>query len=339
MTTALIQFMPMKQRILSGVAPSGNIHIGNYIGAIKQWVHLQKDYDNFFCVVDHHAITTRQVPADLRAKSLEVAKLYFACGIDPDKSAVFIQSHVPAHTELSWILGTLTRVNEMERMTQFKEKAAKNAKNINIGLMTYPILMAADILLYQTKLVPVGEDQTQHLEFARGIAERFNREFADVFTIPDQFTPPQGARIMSLQDPLAKMSKSDKKVAASIGLLDDAETIKKKIAKAVTDSGETVQYRDDKPALKNLLTIYSACTGQSINDIVAHYDGMGYRLFKEGLAKVIVEHLRPIQEKYRQLDEDPAMFHGLLEQGAEKAKLVADATLRNAKEAVGYALL
>lgn len=329
----------MKPRILSGVAPSGNIHIGNYIGAIKQWVQLQKNYDNFFCVVDHHAITVRQNPADLRAKSLEVAKLYFACGIDPEKSAVFIQSHVPAHTELSWILGTITRVNEMERMTQFKEKAAKNAKNINIGLMTYPILMAADILLYNTNLVPVGEDQTQHLEFARGIAERFSREFSNVFTIPEQFTPPQGARIMSLQDPASKMSKSDKKAAATIGLLDDPDTIKKKVAKAVTDSGSTIEYSDDKPALKNLLTIYSACSGQSIPDIVKHYDGTGYKLFKEGLSKVIIEHLRPIQERYRELDEDPTMFHALLSQGAEKAKLVADATLRNAKEAVGYAQL
>lgn len=329
----------MKPRILSGVAPSGNIHIGNYIGAIRQWVQLQKEYDNFFCVVDHHAITVRQEPAELRAKSLEVAKLYFACGIDPEKSAVFIQSHVPAHAELCWILSTVTRVNEMERMTQFKEKAAKNAKNINVGLMTYPILMAADILLYQTKLVPVGEDQTQHLEFARRVAGRFNDEFADVFTIPEQFTPPQGARIMSLQDPLAKMSKSDKKAGAAIGLLDDAETIKKKIAKAVTDSGDMISFSDDRPALKNLLTIYSACSGQSIPEIVAHYDGMGYRLFKEGLSKVVIDHLRPIQEKYRQLDEDPSLFHALLSQGAEKARLVADATLRNAKEAVGYALL
>ncbi len=329
----------MKPRILSGVAPSGNIHIGNYIGALKQWVQLQDQYDNFFCVVDHHAITVRQNPADLRAKSLEVAKLYFACGIDPEKSAVFIQSHVPAHTELSWILSTITRVNEMERMTQFKEKSAKNAKNVNIGLMTYPILMAADILLYKTNLVPVGEDQTQHLEFARGIAERFNREFAELFTIPEQFTPPQGARIMSLADPLSKMSKSDKKVVATIGLLDEPDVIKKKIAKAVTDSGSTIEYSDEKPALKNLLTIYSACSGQSIKDIVKHYDGTGYKLFKEGLSKVVIEHLRPIQERYRKLDADPSLFHALLSQGAEKANLVATATLRNVKDAVGYALL
>ena len=329
----------MKKRILSGVAPSGNIHIGNYIGAIKQWVALQQDYENFFCVVDHHAITVRQNPAELRAKSLEVAKLYFACGIDPEKSTVFIQSHVPAHTELSWILGTITRVNEMERMTQFKEKAAKNAKNINIGLMTYPILMAADILLYQANLVPVGEDQTQHLEFARKIGDRFNTEFSPIFTIPEQFTPPEGARIMSLQDPLAKMSKSDKKVGATIGLLDDAETIKKKVSKAVTDSGATIEYADDKPALKNLLTIYSACSGQSIPEIVKHYEGMGYKLFKEGLSKVVIEHLKPIQERYKELDSDAAKFHALLSQGAEKANLVASATLRNAKEAVGYAML
>lgn len=329
----------MKPRILSGVAPSGNIHIGNYIGAMKQWVALQKDYENFFCVVDHHAITVRQNPTDLRAKSLEVAKLYFACGIDPEQSTVFIQSHVPAHTELSWILGTITRVNEMERMTQYKEKAAKNPKNINIGLMTYPILMAADILLYRANLVPVGEDQTQHLEFARRIAERFNQDFTETFIVPEQFTPPEGARIMSLQDPLSKMSKSDKKAGATIGLLDDPETIKKKISKAVTDSGSTIEFSDEKPALRNLLTIYSACSGQSINDIVKHYDGMGYKLFKEGLSKVVIEHLRPIQERYKELDSDPSKFHALLSAGAEKANLVASATLRNVKEAVGYAQL
>jgi len=313
------------------------MHIGNYIGALKQWVNLQKDYENFFCVVDHHAITLKQNPEELRRRTLEIAKLYLASGIDPEVSTIFIQSHVPAHTELAWILSTITKVPEMERMTQFKDKSAKQPKNVNMGLFTYPILMAADILLYQANLVPVGDDQTQHLEFTRTIAARFNREFGELFTEPEQFTPPQGARIMSLADPKAKMSKSDSKPSATILLLDDADTIKKKIQKAVTDSGDEILSSDDKPALKNLLVIYSAFSGQSIPDIVKHYQGTGYKLFKEGLAKVIIEGLRPLQERYRQLDEDPSMVHGLLQTGAEKANLVASSTLRNVKEAMGYA--
>ncbi len=328
----------MKKRILSGVGPSGNLHIGNYIGAIQQWVKLQDEYENYFCVVDHHAITVPQKPEDLREKTLEIAKLYWACGIDPEKSTVFIQSHVRAHTEMGWILSTLTKVPEMERMTQFKDKSAKNEKAINIGLMTYPILMAADILLYNADLVPVGEDQTQHLEFARTIGRRFNNTFSEVFTIPEQFTPPQGARIMSLQDPTSKMSKSDKKPTGYIGLLDDAETIKRKVKKAVTDSGDEIVFSNDKPALKNLLTIYSAFSGQKIEVIVEHYKGTGYKLFKEGLAKVIIEGLKPIQEKYAELDNDPILPKALLDQGAEKASMLADTTLHNAKNAVGYVL-
>lgn len=334
----MILYWHMKKRILSGVGPSGNLHIGNYIGAIKQWVDLQDDYENYFCVVDHHAITVPQNPEELREKTLEIAKLYWACGIDPKKSTVFIQSHVPAHTELGWILSTITKVPEMERMTQFKDKSDKNPKAINIGLMTYPILMAADILLYNADLVPVGEDQTQHLEFARVIGRRFNQQFSEVFTIPEQFTPPQGARIMSLQDPTSKMSKSDKKPTGYISLLDDAETIKRKIKKAVTDSGDQIVYQNDKPALKNLLEIYSAFSGQPIPEIVEHYSTGGYKVFKEGLAKTIIEGLRPIQEKYRELDADPSLTKALLEQGASKADQLAQATLHNAKNAVGYLL-
>lgn len=328
----------MKKRIFSGVQPSGDLHIGNYIGALKQWANLQDDYENYFCVVDHHAITAKQDPADLRRRSLEIAKVYLACGIDPEKSTVFIQSHVPAHTELGWILSTLSKIPEMERMTQYKDKSAKKPKNINIGLFTYPILMAADILLYNTNLVPVGEDQTQHLEFARTIAKRFNNQFEELFTIPEQFTPPQGARIMSLSNPANKMSKSDGKPSASIFLFDDPPTIKKKIQKAVTDSGDKIEYSDDKPALRNLLTIYSAMTDEPITDIVKHYKSGGYKLFKEGLAKVIIEGLKPIQESYKKLDEDPSMVHGLLQQGAEKANLAASATLRKVKDAVGYSM-
>jgi len=328
----------MKKRILSGVGPSGNLHIGNYIGAIKQWVNLQDDYENYFCVVDHHAITAPQKPEELREKTLEIAKLYWACGIDPEKSTVFIQSHVPAHTELAWILSTLTKVPEMERMTQFKDKSEKNPKAINIGLMTYPILMAADILLYNADLVPVGEDQTQHLEFSRVIGRRFNQQFEEIFTIPEQFTPPKGARVMSLQDPTSKMSKSDKKPTGYISLLDDADTIKRKIKKAVTDSGDEIVYDNKKPALKNLLEIYSAFSEQSIEEIVDHYSTGGYKVFKEGLAKTIIEGLRPIQENYLRLDSDPSLAHGLLEQGANKANELAKTTLHNAKNAVGYAL-
>lgn len=328
----------MKKRIFSGVQPSGDLHIGNYIGALKQWASLQDEYENFFCIVDHHAITAQQNPGDLRRRSLEIAKVYLACGIDPEKSTVFIQSHVPAHTELAWILSTITKIPEMERMTQYKDKSAKAPKNINIGLFTYPVLMAADILLYNTNLVPVGEDQTQHLEFARTIAKRFNNQFEELFTIPEQFTPPQGARIMSLADPANKMSKSDGKPTASIFLFDEPDTIKRKIQKAVTDSGDKIEYSDDKPALRNLLTIYSAMTDEPIKDIVKHYKSGGYKLFKQGLAKVIIEELKPIQESYKRLDEDPSMVHGLLQQGSEKANLAASATLRNVKKAVGYSM-
>jgi len=326
----------MKPRILSGVAPSGNLHIGNYIGALKQWVELQDEYQTFFCVVDHHAITTKQDPETLREKTLEIAKLYWACGIDPKKSNVFIQSHVPAHTELAWILSTLTKVPEMERMTQFKDKSAKSADNLNIGLMTYPILMAADILLYNAELVPVGEDQTQHLEYARTIARKFNKRFDELLTIPKQFTPPQGARIMSLSDASQKMSKSTSKPSSAIGLLDDPELIMKKIRKAMTDSGDEIVFSDAKPALKNLLTIYSAFSGQPITEIVDHYKGTSYKVFKEGLAKTVVEGLKPIQQRYRELDNDTSMVHALLEKGAEQANLIAQATLHNVKQAVGY---
>lgn len=329
----------MKKRILSGVGPSGNLHIGNYIGALKQWVDLQDKYENYFCVVDHHAITVPQKPEQLREKTLEIAKLYLACGISQEKSTVFIQSHVPAHTELAWILSTMTKLPEMERMTQFKDKSARFSKKIGVGLFTYPILMAADILLYKADLVPVGEDQTQHLEFTRTIARRFNQDFREEFVIPEQFSPPEGARIMSLQDPTSKMSKSDTKAAGYIGLLDDAETVKKKIKKAVTDSGDEIVFEDDKPALRNLLTIYAALSDQSIKEIVAHYKGTGYKLFKEGLAKTIIEALRPIQEAYYQLDRDPGLVHEILQNGAVKASLTAEATLRNVKDAMGYARL
>jgi tryptophanyl-tRNA synthetase len=328
----------MKKRILSGIQPSGDLHIGNYIGALKQWVHLQNDYENFFCVVDHHAITVPQKPEELRRRTLEITKWYLAAGIDPEKSTIFVQSHVPAHTELAWILSTMTKIPEMERMTQFKDKSGKNKKSVNVGLFTYPILMAADILLYQANLVPVGEDQTQHLEFARTIGKRFNNAYDQAFTIPEQFTPPQGARVMSLANPENKMSKSDPKPSGMILLNDDADTIKRKIKKAVTDSGEEIVYSNKKPALKNLLTIYSTFSGQAIPEIVDHYKGTGYKVFKEGLAKTISEGLKPIQEKFQKLDNDPSLVHGILEKGAEKANLAAEATLHNVKHAVGYAL-
>jgi tryptophanyl-tRNA synthetase len=326
----------MKPRIISGVGTSGNIHIGNYLGALKQWVDLQNEYETFFFLADHHAITVKQDPTVLHEKITEIAKLYWACGIDPEKSTVFIQSHVPAHTQLAWILSTLTKTSEMEKMTQFKDKSKKNAENINIGLMTYPILMAADILLYNTNLVPVGEDQTQHLEFARTIARRFNKRYEQIFTIPEQFTPPQGARIMSLKNPSDKMSKSDKSSNSRIELLDSPDLIKSKIRKAVTDSGDEIVYSEDKPALKNLLEIYSSFSGQTIPEIVNHYQGTSYKLFKEGLAKVIIEGLRPIQQKYHAYDKDPELVQALLTSGAEKANLLANSTLRRVQQAIGY---
>ena len=292
--------MPNKKKIIfSGTAPSGNIHIGNYLGAIKQWVEMQNtgEYQNIFCVVDEHAITVPQDPAKLRSKILEVFTLYLALGIDPEKSIIFVQSSVSEHAELNWILSTITPVGELERMTQFKDKSQKQ-KNVLAGLLNYPTLMAADILLYKTNLVPVGEDQLQHIELARTIARKFNSTFGETFAIPEPFINKEGKRIMGLDDPSKKMSKSAENPKNYIALLDSLETIREKIKAAVTDSASEIKYdMENKPAISNLLTIYSLFSRKTITELEKEYDGKNYSVFKNDLAEIIIEGLSPIQKK------------------------------------------
>lgn len=324
-----------KQIIFSGVAPSGNIHLGNYLGAIKNWVELQNKYDCIFCIVDHHAITVPQKPKILHTKILEVAKIYLACGIDPEKSTIFIQSQVKEHTELAWILSTLTKVPEMQKMTQYKDKVAKK-KSQNIALLSYPILMAADILLYDTNLVPVGADQTQHLEFARLIANRFNQVFGETFVIPEQYTLEISARIMGLDDPTKKMSKSAESPYNYIALADSPDIIRKKFAKAVTDSGKEIKYSQDKPAIMNLMNIYQALTGDSIQKIEKKYKGKGYSDFKRDLGEIVVEYLKPIQTKLAKLEADPKYVEKILKDGAARASKIAAEKMTEVYEKIGY---
>src|SRR6476660_6949184 len=261
----------MKKRIFSGAQPTGELHIGNYLGALKNWVTLQDEYESFYCIVNLHGITLPQDPATYRRKTLDLARIYLAAGVDPAKATVFIQSDVPEHAELTWILSCMARMGELERMTQFKDKGKGNAERAGVGLFTYPVLMAADILLYQTHLVPIGQDQKQHLELTRDLAERFNRDFGETFVVPEAFIPPVGAKIQSLADPTKKMSKSDEDANGSILLLDDADTVTKKIKRAVTDSGTEISFNDDRPAIKNLLTIYQLLSGKSADECVEHF--------------------------------------------------------------------
>src|SRR6188768_4019438 len=270
----------MKKRIFSGAQPTGELHIGNYLGALKNWVALQDEYESFYCIVNLHAVTLPQDPKILKQKTLDLARIYLAAGIDPQVSTVFIQSDVSEHTELAWILSCVARMGELERMTQFKDKGKGNTERAGVGLFTYPLLMASDILLYQTDLVPVGQDQKQHLELCRDLAERFNRDFGETFKLPDPYIPPVGASIKSLQDPAKKMSKSDENPNASIFLLDDADTITKKFKRAVTDSGTEITFDDSRPAIANLLTIYQLLTGKTSDECVAHFEGNGYGQFK-----------------------------------------------------------
>ena len=315
----------MKKRIFSGAQPTGQLHIGNYLGALKNWVALQEEYESFYCIVNLHAITLPQDPKVLRQKTLDLARIYLAAGIDPNKSTIFIQSDVPEHAELTWVLSCISRMGELERMTQFKDKGKGNAERAGVGLFTYPVLMAADILLYQTNLVPIGQDQKQHLELTRDIAERFNRDFGETFVIPDAYIPPVGAKIMSLQDPTKKMSKSDDNPAGSIFLLDDADTITKKIKRAVTDSGTEIKFDESRPAITNLLTIYHLLTGKSNEECEDNFAGKGYGHLKGELAEVVVEFLRPFQERVKQYDD--ASLNDILKPGAEKAREVAKRTL------------
>jgi tryptophanyl-tRNA synthetase len=321
------------KRIFSGAQPTGGFHLGNYLGALRNWVELQHEYESFFCVVNLHAITNAQDPKELAAKTREVARLYLAAGIDPQVSTIFIQSDVPEHAELAWILNCLTRISELDRMTQFKEKGRKQRENVNVGLFDYPVLMAADILLYQTDLVPVGEDQKQHLELTRDVAMRFNRDYGETFRIPEPFIPKVGARIMSLSDPTKKMAKSDENPNGSIALLDDADTIKRKLKRAVTDSGSEIRFDETRPALSNLLTIYSLLTKRSPGEIEEHFAGHGYAQLKGELADLVVEFLQPFQERVRGISDEE--LDRILEMGRERASRVARGTIAEVKTRMG----
>ena len=393
----------MKKRIFSGAQPTGELHIGNYLGALKNWVELQDEYESFYCIVNLHAITLPQDPKVLRQKTLDLARIYLAAGIDPAKSTIFIQSDVPEHSELTWVLATQSRMGELERMTQFKEKSRKFAletrpayyekilhilietedasiiakntgrtyeeilrefgtpedrteeqrkalnrefeflvdnwrseaesKRVSVGLFTYPVLMASDILLYQTDLVPIGQDQKQHLELTRDLAERFNRDFGETFVVPEPYIPPVGAKIMSLQDPLKKMSKSDENANGSIFLLDDADTITKKFKKAVTDSGTEINFDDSRPAIKNLLTIFQLLTGKTADSCVAHFEGKGYGQFKADLADATIEFLKPFQDRVNNYSDDE--LSAILKSGAEKARSIAAETLKDVYKKLG----
>lgn len=325
------------QKVFSGIQPSGTLTIGNYLGAMKNFVKLQDEAECFFCIVDLHAITVVQEPENLWRNTRSLAALYLAAGIDKTQSTLFIQSHVTAHAELGWLLQCIAYFGELNRMTQFKDKSAQKDV-VTAGLFTYPALMAADILLYQTNLVPVGEDQKQHLELTRDIAIRFNNRFGDTFAVPDPFIPKVGGRIMSLEDPAKKMSKSDESVGGYISMLDEPDVIRKKISRAVTDSDREVRFDEvNKPAVSNLLSIYALCADKTIAEVESMYAGLGYGPFKKDLAEVVVETLRPIQARYRDLVAGDAL-DAVLSQGAERAREKSAATLRNVKEKLGFVL-
>ncbi|MGQ0542742.1 MAG: tryptophan--tRNA ligase [Blastocatellia bacterium] len=369
----------MRKRIFSGAQPTGQLHIGNYLGALKNWVALQDEYESFYCIVNLHAITLPQDPKTLRQKTLDLARIYLAAGVDPSRSTIFIQSDVPEHAELTWVLSCIARMGELERMTQFKDKSRQSSENVErliadynvrlaieryeqnlddeqeaekriveyaiklagsrstagVGLFTYPVLMAADILLYQTDLVPVGQDQKQHLELTRDLAERFNRDYGDTFKIPEPYIPPVGASIKSLQEPEKKMSKSDENASGTIFLLDDADVITKKIKRAVTDSGTDITFDETRPAISNLLTIFSLLTGKSADECVAHFEGNGYGHFKTELAEATVEFLKPFQKRVKEYDDET--LKSILESGSEKARSVATETLKTVYQRMGIA--
>ncbi|UTP72951.1 tryptophan--tRNA ligase [Alteromonas sp. LMIT006] len=328
-----------KPVVLSGCQPSGQLTIGNYMGALKQWVAMQETHDCLYMIVDLHAITVRQNPADLTAACLDGLALYLACGIDPQKSTIFMQSHVPEHAQLSWVLNCYTQMGELNRMTQFKDKSAKNENNINVGLYSYPVLQAADILLYQANEVPVGEDQKQHLELTRDIATRFNNLYGDVFTLPEPHIPKAGARVMSLQEPTKKMSKSDDNPNNFIGLLEDPKKITKKIKRAVTDSDEQANIYFDpenKAGVSNLLSLLSCTTGRSIDDLVPEYTDKMYGHLKSDVADAVVSMLEPIQARFAEIRSDQAYLQEVMHQGAEKASARAAKTLADAYRALGF---
>ena len=328
-----------KKRMLSGIKPSGDLTLGSYLGAVKNWAERANDYDCFYFMADLHAITVRQNPADLRRRTLEQLAQYIACGLDPEKNTLFIQSHVHQHAELGWVLDCYSMFGELSRMTQFKDKSAKNADNINGGLFTYPALMAADILLYQPDLVPVGEDQKQHVEICRDIATRFNGIYGDVFKLPEPYIPKVGARIMSLTNPAAKMSKSENEDTGRVLLMDTPETIMRQFKRAITDSDteNCVRFdRENKPGVANLMAIYSAVTGKTFDQIEMEFAGCGYGKFKPAVGEAVVETLRPIREEATRLMKDKGYLESVYKAGAEKAGYVAEKTLRKVYKKVGF---
>ncbi|MBR6053356.1 MAG: tryptophan--tRNA ligase [Clostridia bacterium] len=322
--------------VLSGVQPSGNLTIGNYLGAIKNFSAFAGEYKPFYCVVDLHAITVRQVPAELRRRTYETLALYIASGLDPEKNVLFVQSHVPAHAELGWILDCYTMFGELSRMTQFKDKSAKHADNINAGLFTYPTLMAADILLYQADLVPIGADQKQHLELARNIADRFNQVYGETFTVPEPYIPKSGMKIMSLQEPTLKMSKSDPNPNAVVRILDPRDEILRKFKRAVTDSGAEVRFSPDKPGVSNLMTIYSCFSGKSFDEIEIEFAGKGYGDFKLAVGEVTADALLPVQNEFNRLMGDKTYLESVMRSGAEQASYYARKTLSKVRRKIGF---
>lgn len=338
MTTS-VEKKAQKPIVFSGAQPSGELTIGNYMGALRQWVQMQDDYDCIYCIVDQHAITVRQDPTELRKRTLDTLALYLACGIDPEKSTIFVQSHVPQHAQLGWALNCYTYFGELSRMTQFKDKSARHAENINAGLFDYPVLMAADILLYQTNQVPVGIDQKQHLELSRDIAQRFNAIYGDIFTVPDPFIPKGGARVMALQDPAKKMSKSDDNRNNVIALLEDPKAAAKKIKRAVTDSEEPPRVAYDlenKAGVSNLLDILAGVTGKTIPELEAEFEGKMYGHLKGAVAEAVSDMLTNIQERFNTFRNDEALLNKIMKEGADKAKVRAQTTLDKVYEAIGF---
>jgi len=325
-----------KKRIYSAMQPSGFVTLGNYLGSINNWVKLQKEYECIYCIADLHAITVRQEPAALRKATRDVLMQYIAAGINPEENILYVQSHVHQHAELAWVLGCFTYIGELNRMTQFKEKASKHADNINAGLFTYPVLMAADILLYQTDLVPVGEDQKQHLEITRDIANRLNGIYNGLFKVPEPYIAKSGARIMALQEPTKKMSKSDENKNNTIALLDEPNVIINKFKRAMTDSGNEIRYSEDKPGISNLLDIYSAVTGKTIEECEKEFSGKGYGEFKIAVGETVADKLKPIQQKYQQLAKNPDYIDNIMKVNAEKAAYIAEKTLRKVYKKVGF---
>lgn len=325
-----------KQVVLSAIQPTGTPTLGNYLGALKNWKNMADDYECYYAVADLHSITIRPEPAQLRRKTLEMYAFLLAIGLDPEKNTVFVQSHVSAHAQLGWILNCYTQFGEAARMTQFKDKSEKHPENVNVGLFAYPMLMAADILLYQANYVPIGVDQKQHLEITRNIADRFNGLYGETFTLPEPFIGKTGAKIMSLQEPTKKMSKSDTNVKAFISVLDDTDTIVRKIKSAVTDSEARVHYAQGKDGVNNLMTIYSCCTGKDFAEIEKEFDGKGYGDFKAAVAQAVAAELAPVRDEFNRLIADKSYLNACMEAGAQKAARVANRTLRKAMKRVGF---